>query len=119
MNNDFTKGAVFAQVRKFIDKFKMEYNTEFHFVFFTSFGKIVCDLEPPAKESSLIGLTDDTENFTVNISAIFDGKDVFDTLLLNAKNVVIYKNNSDDELMRAEQMILFADQILGFTLIKK
>ena len=119
MSSDVSKGAVFTQIREFISKLKMEYNTEFNVILFTSFGKIVCDIDLPAKQGSLIGFSDDTSKFSVDISAIFDGKDMFEAHMINAKNVVVYKHDSDEELMRAEQMIIFVDQILGFTLSKK
>ena len=119
MSNDLAKGLVFTHIREFLDKLTMEYNTEFQVVFLTSIGKIVCDIEPPASRDALIGLTDDPTMFTVDISAIFDGKDISDSQFINAKNVIVYKNNSEEEFMRAEQMVLFPDQILGFSLIRK
>jgi hypothetical protein len=119
MNSDLAKGTVFTRLREFLVKLKMEYNTEFQVAFYTSLGRIVCDIEPPAHASSIIGVTDDPTMFTVDISAFFDEKDVFGAQLINAKNVIVYKNNTDEELMRTEQMVLFADQILGFTLVKK
>lgn len=119
MSNELSKEAVFSCIRQFLDKFRMEYNTEFHVVFYTSIGKIVCDLEMPATKSSLLGFADDPTNFTVDISAMFDGTDLFNSQLINIKNAIIYKNNSDEELMRTEQMILFADHIIGFNLIRQ
>ena len=119
MSKDFEKGAVFTNIRKFLDKLTMEYNTEFQVVFLTAAGKIVCDIEPPASEDSIIGVTDDPTMFTVDVSAIFDGQGMFDTQLINAKNAVVYKNNSEEAFMREDQMVLFADQILGFALVRK
>ncbi|MDR2888476.1 MAG: hypothetical protein LBV33_01380 [Lachnospiraceae bacterium] len=119
MSNDLTKGAVFSCIREFLEQFRREYNTEFHVVFYTSIGKIVCDLEPPASKRSLLGFADDPTTFTVDISAMFDGTGLFDSQLINIKNAIIYKNNSDEELMRTEQMVLFADHILGFNLIRQ
>ena len=119
MSNDLTKGAVFTHVREFLSKLTMEYNTEFQVVFLTAIGKIVCDVEPPASEDSLIGVTDDPTMFTVDVSAIFDGQNMFDTHLINATNVVVYKNSSEEVFMQADQIVLFADQILGFSLVRK
>lgn len=129
MKSDFTRGRVFTQIRECLEKLKMEYNAEYHAVLYTAMGKVVCDLEPPAAKNSLLGFVDDPTTFTVDISALFDGSGAFDEELINAKNVVIYENNADKdgsgknspdkEIMRVEQMILFADQILGFSLIRQ
>jgi len=118
MNVDQAKVTIFEELRTFLHSMRMEYNTEFRVVFLTAVGKIVCDLEEPAHESGMIGLSDDPEAITIDISAIFDNLGSFNTQLVNAKNVVVYKNNSEDVFMRAEQMAIFADQILGFTLTK-
>jgi hypothetical protein len=118
MGGNSVKGAAFTQIREILGKLKMEYNAQFNVVIYSSIGKIVCDIEPLAKEDSLIGFTDDPTVFSVDISAIFDGKEMFSADLLNAKNVIVY-SNSGEELMRVEQMVLFADQILGFNIVKK
>lgn len=119
MSDDVTKGAVFAQIRDCLEKLTMEYNTEFQVVFLTSAGKIICDLKPPASSDSFIGVTDDPTMFTVDVSAIFDGQNMFDTQLINAANVIVYKSNSEEVFMQEDQMVLFADQILGFSLVRK
>jgi hypothetical protein len=113
------KGEVFTHIREFLKKVTMEYNTEFHVVFLTAMGKIVCDLAPPVSKDSLIGVTDDPTMFTVDVSAVFDGQGIFDTQLINTRNVTIYKNNTEEVFMHIDQMVLFADQILGFGLVKK
>ncbi|MCL2851605.1 MAG: hypothetical protein FWE20_01030 [Defluviitaleaceae bacterium] len=74
MSGDSEKRAVLMHVRKFLGKVKMEYNTQFHVVLYTSFGKLVCDIEPFAQESSALRFTDDPTVFTLDASAIFDGK---------------------------------------------
>jgi hypothetical protein len=119
MNSDFNKGEVVMHLRELLSKLTREYNTEFNVVFLTPVGKIVCDLAPPAEEDSLIGVHDDPTKVTVDISAVYDGKGICDTKMINAKNVIVYKNNSDEEFMRAEQMILFTDQIIGFSILRK
>ena len=119
MSNNLSEGVLFTHIREFIQKLKMEFNTEFQVVFYTSIGRIICDLEPPASEGSLISFTDDPTKFAVDISAMFAGKDVFDTQLTYARNVTVYRNNSNEILIKEEQMVLFANQILGFTLVKK
>ena len=119
MNGNLSEGVLFTHIREAIQRLKREFNTEFQVAFYTSIGRIICDLEPPADESSLISFTDDPTKFTVNISAMFAGKGVFDTQLTYPKNVTVYRNNSNEILLQEEQMVLFADQILGFTLVKK
>jgi hypothetical protein len=118
MSGDLSKGTVITQIRELVTKLKMENNTEFHVVLYTSMGQIVCDIEPPASENSLLGYTDDPTEFTVDISAFFDGKYEFESQLINAKNVTI-NSRSGEELSRMGQMILFTDQILGFTITRK
>jgi len=119
MSSNSPKASLFRQLKNALNSLKMEYNTEFQAVFFSHIGKIVCDIEPPASKDSLISFTDNPTMFIMDISALFDVDNAFDEHLINAKNVVIYKNNSNEELMRVDQMILFADQIIGFTLVKK
>lgn len=112
-------GTVFVHIRDFLNKMKMEYNADFYVVLYTAIGKIVCDLEPPATKSSLLSFTDDPASFTIDISAVFDGTGLLDEQLINAKNVIVYKNDSDVELMRTDQMVVFSRHIVGFNLIKK
>ena len=119
MNSNLSEGALFTNIRESIQKLKREFNTEFQVVFYTPIGRIICDLETPADENSLISYTDDPTKFTVNISAMFAGKGVFDTQLVYAKNVTVYRNNSNEILLQEDQMVLFANQILGFTLVKR
>ena len=118
MNGDCAKRAIFARVEDLLHRLKMEYNAEFQAVLFTALGKIVCDIEPFTKESSPIGVTDDPSLLTLDISAVFEEQDVFGARLINAKNVTVYNGDSDEVIARAEQMILFADHILGFTLVR-
>jgi len=106
-------------MRSALRSLKMEYNAEFQVVFFSNIGKIVCDVEAPVKKDSLIAFTDNPTLFHIDISALFEETDAFDEQLINAKNAIIYKHNSDEELMRMDQLILFADQITGFTLVRK
>ena len=112
------KAAIIANIRNTINTLKMEYNTDFKIALYTTMGKIVCDVEPPAKKSSFVNFDDDPAKLVVDISAIFDGTEAFETHLINARDVVVY-NNSNEEIMKIEQMILFADDILGFALVKK
>ena len=119
MEKNLTKGEIFAHIRRLLKEIVRDYNAEFRFVLFTPSGKIVCDIEPPANKNSFLSFTDDPGMFEMDISAIFDEKEVFDVQFINARNVIIYRDNSDEELFRVPQMALFADQIIGFTLIKK
>ena len=119
MSEDLKKGSIFTQVQECIANLKMEYNTEYNVVFLTSVGKVVCDIGAPGNANSLIGLSDDPSEISVDISSLFDGSHLFETDLVNAKNVTVYKNSTLEKFMQAEQMILFADQILGFTIEKK
>ncbi len=111
--------TVIVHIREFLKKMKMEYNADFYVVLYTAIGKIVCDLEPPATKSSLLSFTDDPASFSVDISAVFDETGLFDDQLINAKNVIVYNNDSDVELMRTEQMVIFARHVVGFNLIRK
>jgi len=119
MSKNTNKGEIFTHITKYLNSFTREYNSEFHVVLLTAVGKIVCDIAPPAGSDSLIGVTDDPTELTVDVSAIFADMDLFKTHLINIKNAVIYKNNSDEVFMREQQMVLFADQILGFALMRK
>ena len=119
MSSNLIKGEILAKVRKLTDKLQMEYNTKFNVVLYTSIGRIVCDIEPPAPQSELVRLGDEFTSFDVDISAIFDTTSVFNAQLINIRNVIVYKHDSEEELMRTEQMILFADHIIGFSIKKQ
>jgi len=116
--NNASKTAIFTQIREFLERTKMMYNSQYHVVLHTSFGKFVCDLEPFAESSSAVGFTDDPTFFSVDASAIFDQYSEFGTGMLNTRNVIVY-NHKGEEHMRADQIILFTDQILGFSLMRK
>ena len=119
MSKDLSRVAIFTHVRELVEKLKMENNMEYQVVLYTSFGRIECGIAPPASESELLGFTDDPTEFTVDVSAIFDGKvDVFESHLINAVNVIIY-NHFGEEISRVDQMMVFSDQILGFCIMKK
>ena len=119
MGSNKSEGLLFKHIREYIQKLKMEFNAEYQVVFYTSLGRMVCDLEEPAQENSLVSFTDDPTNFTIDISAMFAGKGILDTQWTYVKNIIVYKNDSDKVLFKEEQMILFDDQLLGFTLVKK
>jgi len=119
MSNESTKSAVFTHIRESLENLKREYNAEFQIVIYTAFGRIVCDLKPPSTKNALLGFVDDPTTVVIDISAVFDETGMFDAQLLNAKNVVIYNNNSGEEPIRVEQMVLFTDQILGFSLERR
>lgn len=116
---DLSRISIFTHVREVLNQMKMDYNAEFRFVFYTSLGRIECDIEPPEDKGSLIRFDDNPDKIDMDISAILDGKEVFNVQLLNAKNLVIYENSTGRELSRLDQMALFVDQIIGFTLVKK
>ena len=117
---DFSgKYAIKKNVETNLNKLKMEYNAEFQIILYTAMGRIVCDLEPPAEEGSLVSFTDDPTIFSIDISAMFDQKELFSANLVNAKNAVIYSNDTGLEIMRTEQILLFMDQIIGFSLIRR
>ena len=113
------KISIISQIRRFLEDSKREYNQEFRVEFLTSIGRIHCDVEPLAHTTELIGYLDDPENVVIDVSAIFGDNSEFDSQLINAKNVVLYKNNSDEILMTSKQIILFVDRILGFSIVKK
>ena len=116
MNSDSTKGVVLAKIRQLINTLRKEYNAEYRTVLYTAAGRIVCDLDPPAPKSDLVGFVDDPTTFTLDISAEFDGMGLFDSQLVNVKNAVVLRNDSEEVLSRADQMVIFSDQIIGFRL---
>jgi len=119
MGENLVKGAMFAEIREFLAKVKRDYNSEYQVVFLTSSGKIVCDLGIKESDDSAIGLSDDPTMIDVDISAIFKDTFEFDKHLVNAMNVVVYKNDSEEEFMRSDQMLLFTDHIMGVSLVRK
>jgi hypothetical protein len=118
MQADWTRGAILSRIRQLVTKLRKDYNARYGVVLYTAAGRIVCDLAPPAPEEDLVGFVDDPANIRVDISAEFDGTDLFDSQLICVKDAVIYRSDSNEELAHVEQMILFADQIIGFGLKK-
>jgi hypothetical protein len=116
MNAEPTRGAILAQIRQLVNTLRKDYNAKYGVILYTAAGRIVCDLAPPAPRSDLVGFVDDPTTIPLDISADFDGSGLFDSQLISVRDAVIYKSNSDEELMRVEQMILFTDQVIGFGL---
>jgi hypothetical protein len=116
MNAEWTRGAILSQIRQLVNKLRKDYNARYGVVLYTAAGRIVCDLAPPAPESDLVGFVDDPTTIPLDISAEFDGTGLFDSQLVSVKDAVIYRSDSNEELAREEQMVLFADQIIGFGL---
>ena len=115
MSSYSARSSTFMRVREFLQNIKMSHNAHFKVVLYTALGRIVCDIEPPAEKDSLLGITDYPDLFTVDISAAFDEKSEADSNLLNARNVIVY-NSAGEESMRVDQMLIFADRIIGFGL---
>jgi hypothetical protein len=116
MESGAAKGAVIAQLRQLVNTLRKDYNKEYRVVLYTASGRIVCDLAPPSPRNDLVSYVDDPNTISLDVSADFDGTGLFDSQLVNVKNAVIYRSDSNDELARADQIILFADQIIGFGL---
>jgi hypothetical protein len=118
MNAEPSRGVILAQLRQLVATLRKDYNADYGVILYTAVGRIVCDLAPPAPKSELVGFDDDPDTIPLDISAEFDGTGYFETQLINVKDAVIYRSDSNEELERVDQMIVFVDQIIGFGLKK-
>ena len=126
--SSFLKGNVITEVMHLVDRLKKENNTYYRVLLFTSAGALLGDVEPCASEAALLKYTDEPTDFSLDMSSIFnilekrykdEDNDYAGPYMLNVKNAILYKSSDlREEVKRIEQMILFSDQIIGFSLIK-
>ncbi|MCL2579365.1 MAG: hypothetical protein FWE32_04975 [Oscillospiraceae bacterium] len=117
-NNILAQCAALSGLGELLLKAKRECNANLRVVFYTAIGRTVCDIEPLADEDAFFAITDDPTAFTIDLSAAFNNKHGIDAQVINARNVVIY-NKHGQESIRTEQMIIFVDQIIGFSIEKQ
>ncbi len=125
------KDIVFKHLIKLIEKLKMENNAYYRVMLYTSSGTVVGDLAPCSPENEMLKYTDDPDNFSLDISSLFSSmekqfvqenpahQNYSDAYMINVINATVYKNGTRDEIIKLDQLILFTDQIIGFSLVKK
>jgi len=123
------KYIVFKELIKLVYKLKSENNSNFKVAILTAAGTIVGSIAPCSRENEMIKYTDDPEKFTLDTSSIFDvlskqyksdnsESEYSDAYMVNVLDAVIYENGIKGEGVPSGQIILFADQIIGFSLVR-
>ena len=123
----FVKGNVINELMNLVDTLKKENNANYKILLFTNAGALLGDIEPCASEGELIKYTDDPAEFTLDTSSIFnklkkgytdEEESYAGAYMINVKNASLYAN-SKETIINVEQIIIFADQITGFSLVRK
>jgi len=123
------KYIVFKELIKLVYKLKSENNSNFKVAILTAAGTIVGTIAPCSRENEMIKYTDDPEKFTLDTSSIFDvlakqyksdkvESEYSDAYMLNLLDAIVYEHGIKGEGVPAGQIILFADQIIGFSLVR-
>ena len=125
-SSGFIKGNVLNEVMNLLDTLKRENNAQYKVMLITTAGTLVGDIEPCSPEAGLIKYTDDPALFSLDTSSIFNmlkkrypEEPYTDSYMLNVKNAILYGSSPREEIMKVEQIIIFSDQIVGFSLIKQ
>jgi hypothetical protein len=122
------KYIVFRELMKLIYKLKSENNALYKVAILTPAGTIVGNMAPCSPENEMIKYTDDPEKFTLDTSSIFDvlskqynpvKQEYSDAYMVNVLDATVYENGITGEGTHVDQIILFADQIIGFSLIRQ
>jgi hypothetical protein len=124
------KYIVFKELIKLIYKLKSENNTSFKVAILTAAGTIVGNIAPCSHENEMIKYTDDPTKFTFDTSSIFDvlskqyqpgnGESEYsDAYMVNVLDATVFEHGMTGEGKKIEQIILFADQIIGFSLVRQ
>lgn len=125
------KYIVFKELIKLIYKLRSENNANYRVAMLTAVGTIIGTIAPCSAENEMIKYTDDPEKFMLDTSSIFDvlakqynsNKEretaYSDAYMVNVLDAVIYRNGINGEGEPIGQIILFADQIIGFSLVKQ
>ena len=127
------KSMTINQLSVLTEQFKeLDDKNDFQVLLLTPFGFIKGDLHEIASEEELIQKNPDQENqFSVDLSALItlrsnhirkleeevsELKIVDNGAALNLKNVEVYKDLSQGPIMNTNQLIVFADQVISFSL---
>lgn len=125
------KSIVFKELIKLIYKLRSENNANYKVALLTAAGTITGTISPCSAENEMIKYTDDPEKFLLDTSSIFDvlakqydsGKEretaYSDAYMVNVLDAVMYKHGIHSDGEPIDQIILFADQIIGFSLVKQ
>jgi len=124
------KDIVFKELTSLVYKLKESNNAYYKVSFLTTAGTIVGNIAPCSAENEMIKYTDDPEKFTLDTSSIFDilskqynhdndrKPGYSDAYMINVLDATIYEKGTRIEGIHADQIILFADQIVGFSLVR-
>jgi hypothetical protein len=124
------KYIVFKELVKLIYTLKSQNNASYKVALLTAAGTIVGTIAPCSEEKEMIKFTDDPEQFILDTSSIFDvltkeyyaGKshpEYSDAYMVNILDADIYRNGLNGSYDHIDQIIIFADQVIGFSLIRK
>lgn len=133
-NNISLKVLTINQLGILANFFKENNYADYQVLLLTPFGFIKGDIENLATNQNFITETDSPNKYNIDISVVYQFRN--DTLielekdnktlnvidngaLINLKNVTIYKDNLNVPILTTNQMILFVDQIISFSLFPR
>ncbi|MDR3092177.1 MAG: hypothetical protein LBU36_08360 [Clostridiales bacterium] len=123
------KDIAFNQLIKLIEDIKREYNMAYQLMAFTHSGILVGDIQPLTSKDNFIKYSDNYSDIELDMSAFFakldddaksDSNNYTNNYSINMRSVKIYPVHGygGQPLIQLEQLVLFTDQIIGFTLVK-
>ncbi|MBH0174709.1 hypothetical protein IHV09_14165 [Fictibacillus sp. 23RED33] len=130
------KAITIQQLGFLTQKFnKMNINNDFQLLLMTQFGFIKCDLELeiPEDDDFFTPIPNQEDRYQLNLSYLlkqrkevvkmFEEKGPIEFVdngtTLSLKNVSIFKDDMLNPIARLEQMLVFADQISGLTIVPR
>lgn len=115
-------------------KYAKSHNKDYQALLLTPFGFIQGDITENATKDTFITIDENTNSSIVDISFILQTtnesisalesenpelKVIDDGFTINLKNVTIFKNNFQQPMVSLDQMVVFVDQIVSFTLVPR
>ncbi|GHU50313.1 hypothetical protein AGMMS49975_01100 [Clostridia bacterium] len=121
------KNIAFSHLIKLIETLKQDYNITYRLMLFTTNGILIGDLQELSDKSNMVKYTDDPSKITLDVSAVFAKleeecnveKNYYNDYSINMVDVSVYSVGGTEPLTRLDQIVIFTDQIIGFTLVQK
>ncbi len=108
-----------------------ENGNDYQILLLTPYGFIKGDIENIASHDNFITKTDIPNKYDVDLSIVYQYRNdalkdaekdkeninlIDNGAIINLKNVTVYKDNLKEPILTTNQMIVFADQIVSFSL---
>ncbi|OLN21619.1 hypothetical protein BTO30_14150 [Domibacillus antri] len=134
INRVSLKAMTIHSLQIMIDQFKeLSPNNDFQILLLTPFGFIAGDLEALASTEEMLS-PNENSNFNFDVSAVVTTRNEFVNKMkdenpavevidngaaLNFKNVRVFKDQLCEPILNMNQMLVFADQIISFSIVPR